>query len=153
MRKTTDRIGLILGIIFLIVGLVLSTLTVINYKNYFTRKQNYIPIDAVVVGFDKTEHIGDDENPSYYMYTPIVEFEVDGSRYQVHSSTYARYPAEELGDIVKIRYNKNNPKDVIFEKDSSLVIGTICSLAFTLAGLIVTIVEIKRIRKAKDIIY
>ena len=150
MRNKADAIGIILGVILLLMGIAVTVVTVIAYKNYFYGKANFVPIDAVVVDYHQTEHEGSGTEPSYYMYTPIVEFEVEGVKYRVHSAVYAKRPSAKIGDIIKIRYNKENPNDVIFEKDSSLVIGTIGSLAFTIGGLALLAIEIKRIKKAKE---
>jgi hypothetical protein len=67
----------------------------------------------------------------------IAEYVVEGQKYTIESSVFSSHP-KHIGEIVKIKYNPNNPVDAVFDdanENGTLLSGIIGGL-FSLVGAI-----------------
>ena len=138
-----------IGLMILAIGLVLGVIGGVLIYNHNKKMKTYISISSVVVNYaTNIEHY--DSYDQYEIYAPIVEYEVEGKKY------YATYPIYSksktpLGSKIMIRYNKNKPEDVIFEKDKRNIAVPIVAGVFIVAGFALIIVGNVKSRKEKGI--
>ena len=137
------------GIFVLIIALVLRVVAGILIYRYNKKKQTYIQTVGVVVEYDRKLENGDNGN-YYYIYAPIIEFKVDGKEYQEKYNVYSMHPPKK-GSKISLRYNKENPEDVVFDKDKTRVVVPICAGVFLIFGVVLIVVGKKRL-KAENIL-
>jgi hypothetical protein len=71
-------------------------------------------------------------------YSPLIEYEVDGQRYTYEGETSSDPPAYRLGEIVTLRYDRENPARARINSvwELWLVPALLCPAALLLAVLI-----------------
>lgn len=142
--KSSPVAGIILGIIFCVVGVVLLIFGINNINDYNKKNEKYIEITSRVV--DYKEQYDEDE----LLYAIVVEYEVDGKVYRKASNTYTTNPKSEGSEVI-IKYNPNNPTDIIWKNDVSNIILPIVGGLFTAIGLIAVVVSIVGLKKSKSV--
>lgn len=126
--------SLILGVIILIVGVCILVFSISSIKSYNEKNKTYIETVSEVVDY---EYRGDQEK------APIVEYEVNGVKYEKTHNSSSTNPLPR-GSKVRLKYNPNDPTDVIWVTDASNILFPTVGGVFTLIGLVVTIGSIKK---------
>ena len=131
--KTLIKVGFLL----LIIGLILSIIAGVLISKYNKKKQTYIQTIGLVIDYDSREefYTDEDETSIYYMYAPIVEFMVNGKTYKAKYNVYMLNPPA-LGTEMPLRYNQNDPRDVVFDNDQSRIAVPVIAGIFIIVGFI-----------------
>lgn len=128
---------LLIGTIFMFVGIGLFVFFFFTIQTYNEKSKNYIEITSEVVDYRYN-----DEG----LKAEIVQYIVDGKTYQKISNAYSNIE-KPIGSKVQIKYNPKDPRDAIFKHDSTNVIVPIMGGLFTLFGVFAIIVGIKHRKK------
>jgi len=102
MEHLLRKSPLIIAFIFLLISFLI-----------FKGKQEFLSNSILVEG--KVEEIIDNHRPTtVYAYTTIIAFYTENNKkiYFSPSVKSNSYPLYSVGEVVKLRYNKNNPSDV-----------------------------------------
>lgn len=132
--------GLILAIVFFIVGCCLLIYSVKTINDYNEKSKTYIDVVGYVVDYEYDEPLN-----SNSLAAEIVEYEIDGKTYKVTSNTSSNTPRSR-GSEVKLKYNPDNPNDVIWVNDSFNYILPIVGTVFTVLGIILSIQASRKIK-------
>ena len=101
--KKTLKYGIIGGVVSLIVGIIII---LIGYKisiDNEEKSKKYTEVDATIVEYaEKTNDRGTK------LYAIIVQYEVEDINYKLQSKVYNSNP-KKIGEIVKVKYNPENP--------------------------------------------
>lgn len=117
---------LLLGTIAIVLGIGILFYCIKSFKDYNYKKQTYIETVAYVCDYDFSNN-GSEA-------AIIVRYEVDGTVYHALSDSYSNNP-EIIGSPVIIRYNPNNPQDIIWDSNPvSYVLFSILSGIFIIVG-------------------
>lgn len=117
---------LLLGTILIALGIGLLFYCVKSFKDYNYKKKTYIETVSYVYDYD-FKNLGKEA-------AIIVRYEVDGITYHAVSASYSNHP-EIIGTPVIIRYNPNNPQDIIWDSNPvSYVLFGVLSGVFIIAG-------------------
>jgi len=120
-------LGIILGIVFLVVGVFLY------FKNSNLVKNCTVETVATVV--DMKQELSTDEDGTSYIYYPIIEYKVNDDTVRVVVSSGSSTPAYNIGEEISVLYNPNKKKEFIVKGDNS---SNIFSIAFMVIGVLVT---------------
>lgn len=123
--QTASRKGIFLGLAFIIMGIGLLVVAVMQMDKINNKKETYIETTATVVAY---AHNTND------LEAIIVEYQVDGNSYRKQSNTYSIMPKAK-GAKVQVKYNPNDPSDAIFVHDSSNIVFPLVGIVFILAGI------------------
>ena len=136
-----------MGIVFILVGVIMSFIIFPEYSKYLEKRKTYIETVGIVVDYDEMKREYDDEGNEKieYLYAPIVEYEVDGVKYTTTYSEYSSNP-QKLGSTMKLRYNENNPADVIFDNPSNYILFIILSILFIVFGVCLIIAGVVKLK-------
>ena len=94
----------------------------LGYKNQ-TRTNSFIQTTGIVVDYQETW-----SDESGYLYSEIVEFNVNGITYVCTSKSSSNYP-KIIGSSMEVKYNPLNPKDAVAGSTSdSIVVYIICGV-------------------------
>ncbi len=132
--------GILFGVIFAIVGICILLFSVLNIRNYNQKNETYIETTSKVV-----DYAYNDEG----LEAIIVEYTVDGQSYRKTSNSYSNMPKSK-GSEVMIKYNPDNPSDVIWVKDSANIVLPLLGGLFTLVGIIIFVINVKKVKTQKD---
>ena len=130
-----------IGLIFAIIGIGLLAYSVSTIKSYNEKNKTYKEITSVVV-----DHVQNDEG----LEAIIVEYTVDGRAYRKQSNSYSNMP-KSTGTKVQIKYNPNNPNDVIWLNSSTNIVLPLVGGLFALVGIIVVISNAKKMKSKKEV--
>ena len=133
--------SIVLGFIFIVIGIILTIFMLNMNKDYKEKNKTFIETTAVVV--DNEYNISDE------IYTPIIEYKVDGKNYKSELKTSSSVK-KSLGTEVKIKYNPSNPSDFIEPSDSLNFIFIIVGVGFAVIGVIVIVINIGKLGKIKE---
>ena len=128
---------ILLSLLFLIIGVGLLVYSFYRIKDYNEKNKIFEETEARVV-----DHEHQDEDN----YAIVVEYTVDGNTYRKTSSTSTNHP-KSIGTIVKIKYNPENPEDMIWSNDSTNIIVPIVGVLFAGIGVYGIIYSIKESKK------
>ncbi|HEX5689559.1 MAG TPA: DUF3592 domain-containing protein, partial [Roseiflexaceae bacterium] len=107
---------LILGGVFLLVGLLLA---VIVPRMMYGRMETFSRANGRVVAM--VERPGQDDDRLLY---PVVEFEApNGELYRFNSDSASSPPTYAAGDTVAVRYDPNDPNDAEIESATGAAVG------------------------------
>lgn len=120
-------LGLIIGIVFIIVGVSLYI------RNDRLVKNCTEEVEATVV--DMKQELSTDDNGLNYMYYPIIEYVVDGNTIRATMDSGSSTPKYDLNEKITILYNPNKVKEFIVKGDKTLNMFTII---FTALGILIT---------------
>lgn len=126
--------SMVIGIVVLLIGIGLLVYSFLFNSNYSEKSRNYVETDAEVIGY---------HNNSEGLQAIVVEYVVDGKQYEKISNSYVDNPLL-VGTTVRIKYNKDDPSDMIFVNDSSTIVFPIVGGIFTVIGLIFFISSAKK---------
>lgn len=122
---------IIVGLLFAVVGIII----IVSSKAKSKRCTETVMAEVV----DNITSVSyTDKRPST-TYKPVFSFTYDGKSYQFNSNTSANPPVFQVGEIVELKVNPDNPADFYAEKDK---VTKILSMAFTAIGVLLTIVGI-----------
>lgn len=124
---------------FFIAGFALLCFAVSSIKTYNEKNKTFVETTSKVVDYNYN-----DEG----LQAIVVEYVVDGKIYRRVSNSYSNMP-KSIGTVVSVKYNPNNPQDAIWTSDSTNIILPIFGVVFTLAGVIVVISSIKKVKAQK----
>lgn len=137
--------GLILGLIFLAVGIGVLFMGASQKEAYDAKNATYIETTAIVVDYDYN---------SDGLQAIIVEYEVDGEKYTKISNTYSNM-AKPLGTEVQVKYNPDLPKDAIWVNDSNNIVMPIFGGAFSFFGVLAMFAGFKKKKRPEieEVVY
>jgi len=116
--------------IFFVVGIIII---IIGYKlniDYKEKSSRYIETEGTVVEY---KYKNDDTKAI------IVEYYVDDVKYRKASNVYTSNP-KKIGSTEKIKYDPNDPQNIIFEKNSESFMLYFVGGVFSGVGAFLTIV-------------
>ena len=137
--------GILLGIIFIIVGIASTIYGVSHAKNQNLKEKEYIETEGTVINHRES----DSEDETFAI---VVEYQVGNQKYQKTSSEYTSSP-KQIGSKVIIKYNPTNPSEAIFKGDKSSFMIILIGVAFTVCGIIAEITTLQYKNKIKNITY
>ena len=108
-KKTSPIATIIFGILFVCAGLYVGKMSLDKVKEFNNKTDTFVEINSKVVGHTKNNDGKE---------AVIVEYTVDGVRYKEQSNKYSN-DYVEIGTEVKIKYNPNNPQEVIWGNEKS----------------------------------
>lgn len=119
----------IIGIVFLVIGLIVFTISLVTLGTFFSKYVTYKETEGKVVDYKYNY-----KDNGVQLGTDVIEYVAGDKTYKKPSNHYARYP-EPIGTVVKIKYNSKKPTDIIFlgETDKYLYLGI--GVIFTGVGL------------------
>ena len=116
-------IVVLLGVAFLFFGI--RSQTKLKKKK---QSEDYKEVMGTIIGFNRVEDY-DKENGHSTTYYPIIEYEVDGEKYEYESKVGSNF-RKGKGKQKKLLYNINNPSDAVNPNDT---IG----IVFAILGVII----------------
>lgn len=105
-KKKKQRF-LFIKVLFLIVGALIAGLVIYDTVNYIMKNLNYVGAEAQVISRNEGR---------FNTLAVVAKFRVDRKTYIVESKRYEEKPPA-IDTIVDIRYNPENPEDVIFVRE------------------------------------
>lgn len=111
VKKASKGQAIAIGLLFFVIGVFTLFFGFKNVSSYNEKVNTYISIDGVVV--DRTVDYDDDNT----LYSSIVEYEVNGTKYTVKENTKSSV-TEEIGSKMEVLYNPEKPSDAIIVKDA-----------------------------------
>ena len=120
--------GIIVGVIFLAVGIFLFV------KNANLNKNCTREAQATVVDMEEEYSAGEDDTE--YMYYPVIEYQANGETVRVKMDQGSGAPAYEINEKITVLYNPDNVKQ--FKVKGEKLTG-ILSFAFMGLGVLVTV--------------
>lgn len=148
-----DRIMIFL--ICSIAGITLMAISFFSFKSYINKSNTYIETTAYVCGYDLEDNFYNkdyscDHDPDYeydyYYYDKdkengiaiIVEYKVGDKVYRATSNNYSSNP-QSLGTPVLIKYNPDNPEDIIWESSKlSYILMGVGGILFFVCGIVMS---------------
>lgn len=115
-----------MGLVFAGIGIWLLIYSMSNISDYADKNKSYVDADSVVVDY-KYDYDG--------LKAIIVEYVVNGKRYTKTSDSYSSSPKNK-GEVVKIKYNPNNPSDAIWRYDETNILFPLFSVVSIVVGAI-----------------
>ncbi len=99
---------------------------------------------------DPDNHFGThSKRPTYY---DIVEYEIAEKKYRKTADTSSSVdtPLDDIGKIITIYVNREDPTDVVFKNSTHILLTTLC-LIFPAGGFVGVGFSVKRIKLKKTI--
>ena len=150
--KTKRSTMIIVGLILSVVGILLLVLGVILIIQHVEKGKKFVKTEGIVIGFETSGGIDSNLNDNYFYddveYAPIVEYFVKEKRYEATHTSSSSPPEYYLGDIVALRYNPNNPEEVIFVFKNNFWIISLVGTVFACCGLPMTFIGIFKKNKS-----
>ena len=146
MKETKKSTMIIVGLVMSVIGIALLIWGGFSLSSFLKKKNTYIETVGIVVDYEISGGYDSDPYDEYYdediMYAPIVEYVVDGKVYETVHHVSSGRPEYFIGQKVTLKYNPNNPEDVIFKFNNSFWIPFFVGLVFVGCGLSMTFVGI-----------
>ena len=117
-----------IALIAFVAGIGLLIYSFYTIRDYNEKNKKYIETESYVVDYYEKD------DAKY----PIVEYNVDGKTYRNTSHVGSSFP-KKIGSKVMIKYNPNNPEQIIWEKDSTNIIVPIFGIVFIICGVLLII--------------
>ena len=151
-RRGSPVIFLVNGVIFCLVGLFLIVFGISSIIDYNSKSKTFTQITGKVVDIKSRENSDTDTDTGhteyYTEYAPIIEYTVDGKSYR-YESFYSR-SQPTLNTEVEMKYNPNNPEDVILKNDANYGILPIVGVVFLLVGAFFGVLGYKSVKRRKN---
>lgn len=138
--KGAGLIFLLLGVVFLIVATILFTHDA-KLRSVCTAETTATVIENVSVTSVSKSH------SSSRTYAPIFEYEFEGIRHKIRSSTSQNPPKYEIGETVKLLVNPNEP--ITFRIDGDITLRIIAGI-FAFFGIVFGSIAIIVIKKSDN---
>lgn len=139
-RRMKPWQGVIFGLLFVIVGVGLGIFTANSISSYNEKDSAFVGTVAEVIQYKYN---------SEGLRAIVVEYEVDGNTYTKVSNSYSSSP-KSIGTEVGIKYDPINPSDAIWSSDSTNVIMPIFAAIFTIAGVAVIVLAVKKMKNGEE---
>lgn len=131
--------GIIFGIFFIALAIGLIFFSSHMLETYNEKSKTYIETTSEIVDF---EYNSDDTA------FPIIEYTVNGKKYRTRINTSSS--TQRMFDKIQIKYNPNQPKDIILVNDAGNYIFFIASGILIIVGIIVIIKSVIAMRKGEE---
>jgi len=142
IKMSEKKTAMIVAIIFVLVGVMMSALSVDEYVDSVNYKNNSIEASAAVT--DVTSYTDSDYNETYRVY---VRYSVNGVEYNGSYSVSDNSPVKSPGDSVKIRYAPDNPGKVLRKGNMfKIVMFMIFGVLFFSLGALILISGVVRLK-------
>lgn len=125
-------LGIIVGILFLVVGVFMY------FKNNNLIKN--CTVEAIATVVDMKQELDTDSNDTTYLYYPIIEYKAGENTVRVTMDSGSSTPRYNINDKITVLYNPNNTKEFIVKGEKG---SNIFSIVFMVLGAIVTVFGIK----------
>ena len=135
----------LLVLIFLIIGIVFTSMIGVFTAINLNIKNNYTPIEATIVDFSR-HRSGDSDST-----LTVVEYSVDGQKYENFLNSYSSTWA--VGDRITVYYNPDNPNQV--KSDIPVFVGIAfgaMGIVFIIVGSVFSVKERKLNKKKKQLL-
>lgn len=132
--------GILFGVLFIVVGVALLIYAVKTISSYNEKSQTYQEVIGYVIDYDYNND---------GLRSIIVEYQVNGKTYKKISNEYSDNP-RTIGSEITLKYNPNNPVDAIWINDSTNVILPVFGGIFSLAGALITIKAIIKVKNGSE---
>jgi len=144
-RVSSPKSFIIIGICILLFMTLFTSILIFTTDIFKT--DGYVETTGIIV--DETCHFDYDNGD--YMYSAIAEYEVNGEKLLVKSTSSSNIPVD-IGKEVVIEYNIDNPRDARFKKDTMMVkfIGIPIIAVFYIIAIVMIVVGIKKSRKQES---
>lgn len=130
------------GIIFTAVGLIFAIIGVsLGVSNFNKKSRCTAETSAIVINIKSQISTRRSNHHTRHtrVYAPVFQYKVDGTEYTTDPHSYSSNCNEQIGDVVTLNYNPNNPSEYYYNGDSSI---KIIFIVFTSIGTVFTIVGI-----------
>ncbi len=122
-----------MGFVFVLIGIGLIIYGYSSVSKKSDKSKTYVEVVASVVDYE-SRYNSDNER----LYASIVEYTVNGKKYESTSSTSSSVK-EPLGTKIRLKYNPNNPSEVIWVDDHGNFVLFIVGGVFIVTGVFVAI--------------
>lgn len=135
----------LLAMIFLIIGIVFTSMIGVFTAINLNVKNNYTPIEATIVDFAR--HRSGDKSSTL----TVVEYSADGQKYENFLNSYSS--TWSVGDSITVYYNPENPEQITFDIPifMFIVFGTM-GIVFIIVGSVFAVKERKLNNKKKRLL-
>lgn len=151
--KKEKRLTILIGLIMFVTGIAAVVLGIFLIKDKIEKDRTFISTTGIVVSYDAEGGYDDDLYDNYFYknveYAPIVEYVVDGEVYHTVHNVYSSTPEYFIGQKVSLKYNPNDPEDVIFKYNNAYWIILLFGVVFTGCGITATFSGIFKKNKTK----
>ena len=146
MKKILINIGIvILGL----VGLAILSYAIFKLNDYSIKNKKYVEVKATIIEYDMGNSSIDMYVSTLFNDKIVFSYDVNGIEYKTkYELIYNKYSARK-GKTTKIKYNPEDPNEIIWASDHSYIFLLILGLAFTLTALIRIISDIKERKTSK----
>ena len=120
-------LGIIVGILFLVVGVFMY------FKNNNLIKN--CTVEAIATVVDMKQELSTDSDDASYLYYPIIEYKAGANTIRVTMDSGSSTPRYNINDKITVLYNPNNTKEFIVKGEKG---SNIFSIVFIILGVIVT---------------
>ena len=148
VREVSPKTGVLLGLLFVIVGVALAVFSFKTITSYNAKNKTYTPVEATVVNYEESR-----DSDGQIMYSMVVEYSVDGQVYTKTSNVSSSMRTKSIGDRVDLKYNPSNPGDCIWVNDSTNIVLPIFSGIFVIVGIAATVSSAKKLNFSKEEAY
>ena len=121
---------------FFIIPIIFLIITIVLIIKLIKRNKEYVEGAGIITDFHKNTNEMRLNNCENEAILPIIIYEVNGSKFDFIGNYYST--TMKIGDVIKIMYNPNNPKEATTKKGLSLAVVILG--AFTIVSFIVLIV-------------
>lgn len=139
-KMVTFRIIIIL---LFIVGLAVTSSSLIVIFNNYQKSKIFTPINAVVVDHDKKDN---------GLKSIVVEYNLEEKYYRITSKHYSRKP-EKIDTEIRIKYNPENPSEIIWidnnHNNKYFISGLILLVGSIIMFMILRLVDSKKAKLSK----
>ncbi len=135
-----ERLPIFFLIGFMIFGVILIIMGILEQRNINYKKETFIPTDGVLYDYTEKTYTETDEDGNKHTetrYYAKYEYYVDDIRYEAKNGYSLSRPT--IGSSETILYNPENYSDYIFESSNSIALSIVGG-AFTIASIIFIII-------------
>lgn len=122
----------LVGLCLILVGSLVLYFFLPDLLNQIDKGKTFLTIDGTVV-----DHVFE-ASDGRYVYAEIVEYTVDGQTFHATSNMYSSNP-KSVGSTLTLKYNPEDPKDVIFSLYRGFLVPVIIAGVLVLAGIFIFI--------------
>lgn len=116
---------IISSIILILGGLACFLIMYLNITDHTRKANEYIETNGFITYYDTNDD---------GLRAIVVTYEVDGEKYDLHSKDFVQKP-QDIGNVVSIKYNPNDPSDAIWTYESIDIKFILIGIVLFLSGL------------------